>query len=225
MVDFHLVRRLLRRKECRMNEILRRRAMSNNESVDWESIARGLVDCTTPFTPYISDGVTRIRSGLFSECNIDTVVLPDTVTDVESYAFEGSEIRKFVAGSGLKRLSSPNGVGYGWSIFRYCKNLTDVVLNEGLLWIGYEAFRGCSALRQLTIPSTVTAIGDYVIYGIRSNPVVITMLGNVPPTVKNTSFNSASVIYVPDTAYDDYLAAWASYGFVSKVKKESEKPI
>lgn len=225
MVDIHLVRRLLRRKECRMNEILRRRAMSNNESVDWESIARGLVDYTTPFTPYIPDEVTKIRSSLFQGCEIDIVVLPDLVTDVENTAFANSTIQKFVAGSGLRRLSSPNGVVYAWSIFRNCKKLTDVVLNEGLLWIGYETFRGCSALRQLTIPSTVTAIGDYAVYGIAGDPVVITMLGNVPPTVKNSSFYSASVIYVPDAAYDDYLTAWASYDFVSKVKKESEKPI
>ena len=198
--------------------------MSNNESVDWESIARGLVDCTSPFVPYIPDGVTKIRSSLFRNCNIDTVVLPDAVTDVEDHAFSDSKIRKFIAGNGLERLSSPNGVTYSWSIFRDCKYLTDVVLNEGLLWIGYETFRGCSALHQLTIPSTVTAIGDFAVYGISGNPVVITMLGNVPPTVKNSSFGSASVIYVPNAAYDDYLTAWASYNFISKVKKISEKP-
>jgi len=43
--------------------------------------------------------------------------------------------------------------------FLRCVNLREVLLNEGLLKIGDDAFAGCVALVRIQVPSTVTAIG------------------------------------------------------------------
>ena len=47
----------------------------------------------------------------------------------------------------------PNGA------FSCCSNVTELQLNEGLLKIGAGAFAGCTALRRVTIPPTVTTYG------------------------------------------------------------------
>lgn len=45
------------------------------------------------------------------------------------------------------------------------KKLTSVVLPQGLEAIGYAAFAGCYQLRSITIPESVTLIGDYAFSG------------------------------------------------------------
>lgn len=43
--------------------------------------------------------------------------------------------------------------------FSDCISLQNVTLNEGLTTLGYRAFRNCTALTTINIPSTVTALG------------------------------------------------------------------
>ena len=40
------------------------------------------------------------------------------------------------------------------------QNLREVVLNEGLQMIGYDAFSSCTSLECITIPSTITEISN-----------------------------------------------------------------
>ena len=44
--------------------------------------------------------------------------------------------------------------------FKDCTQLREVVLNEGLKKIGVLAFDGCELLESITLPSTVTDIGN-----------------------------------------------------------------
>ena len=48
--------------------------------------------------------------------------------------------------------------------FIYCKQLIEVVFNDGLQKIGIGAFQECSSLSSITLPSTVTEIGEYAFY-------------------------------------------------------------
>ncbi|EJK50393.1 hypothetical protein THAOC_30645 [Thalassiosira oceanica] len=52
--------------------------------------------------------------------------------------------------------------------FDGCDKLVEVQLNEGLLTIGEEAFRDCTALSSVNIPSTVTELGCAVFHGCRN---------------------------------------------------------
>ena len=45
--------------------------------------------------------------------------------------------------------------------FRNCQQLREVILNKGLQMIGKSAFYGCTSLKSINIPSTVTKIGRY----------------------------------------------------------------
>ena len=49
--------------------------------------------------------------------------------------------------------------------FRGCSGLTSLTLPSGVTSIGEDAFRGCSGLTSLTLPSGVTSIGSYAFEG------------------------------------------------------------
>ena len=52
--------------------------------------------------------------------------------------------------------------------FFRCRNLREVVFNEGLRTIRRNAFCGCIFLQRITLPSTLTEIGDDAFNGCRS---------------------------------------------------------
>ena len=45
--------------------------------------------------------------------------------------------------------------------FYDCKQLREVIFNDGLQKIGWNAFRNCTSLSSIALPSTVTEIGEY----------------------------------------------------------------
>lgn len=66
--------------------------------------------------------VTKIGDGVFYERPIRSITIPDTVTEIGSYAFTG------------------------------CESLPEITLPDGLQKIGSAAFSGCTALREITVP-------------------------------------------------------------------------
>ena len=53
----------------------------------------------------------------------------------------------------------------GQYAFRDCTDLTSITIPSSVTEIGPEAFRGCTVLTQLSIPSSVTAIGREAFIG------------------------------------------------------------
>lgn len=74
--------------------------------------------------------VVEIGSGAFASSNVEKVLLPSTIIDISSGAFDG------------------------------CLNLQEVRLPEGLKTIGSYAFSGCRKLKEISIPSSVWKIGS-----------------------------------------------------------------
>ena len=56
----------------------------------------------------------------------------------------------------------------GSSAFRDCSSLTSVTIPTGVISIKAYAFRGCSSLTSVTIPTGVTSIDGYAFYGCSS---------------------------------------------------------
>ena len=54
----------------------------------------------------------------------------------------------------------PGQVAIGESAFRDCENLKELVIEEGVTYIGSHAFGGCR-LERITIPSTMEVIDTY----------------------------------------------------------------
>ena len=71
--------------------------------------------------------------------NITSVVIPEGVTSIDNWAFQGCE--------SLASVVIPEGVtSIGWSAFDGCKSLTSIVIPDSVTSIGYRAFKGCSSL-------------------------------------------------------------------------------
>ena len=104
----------------------------------------------------IPEYVTSIGKGAFYSSYIDYLRIPDSVTEIEDYAFSYSSIRTVVFGKGLKTL--------GNDAFSYCFSLEDINLPHGLVSIGDNAFADCVALNLLIIPETVQYIGSYAFF-------------------------------------------------------------
>jgi len=97
--------------------------------------------------------VTSIGDGAFFDCfNVDSVTIPDTVTNIGETAFRFS---------GLTSITIPGSVSsIGGGAFSSCWSLTNATLDNGVTSIGEYAFQGCFGLIQVTIPDSVTSIGE-----------------------------------------------------------------
>ncbi len=104
--------------------------------------------------------VTRISSYAFENNEIITsVVIPDTVKEIEASAFKSCEnLEKVVIGKNVKIIRS--------DAFIYCDNLKEVIFEENseLLNIGTNVFYCCSNLEKINLPKKLVSISDYAFF-------------------------------------------------------------
>ena len=87
---------------------------------------------------------------------------------------------------------------------------------EGITSIGLYAFYDCQSLTSITVPASVTSIGDHAFQcGSSTNKVTITMLGSTPPAIAATTmhYDNIASIVVPAGASAAYTAAanWSNF--------------
>ncbi len=129
----------------------------------------------------IPEGVTHIGYGAFYHCeDLAGVDIPLTVKTIEPEAFSqtkylanwknGGDVDDFlIVGDGIllaykgdaARVYIPNTVKkIAGGVFRNHPEITEVVLNAGLIEIGEDAFHGCTALSKVTGGKSVEKICD-----------------------------------------------------------------
>ena len=98
------------------------------------------------------------------------------------------------------------------------KSVTEITADdlEGITSIGLYAFYDCQNLTSITVPASVTSIGDHAFQcGSSTNKVTITMLGSTPPTIAATTmqYDNIASIVVPAGASAAYTAAanWSNF--------------
>lgn len=124
------------------------------------------------YIPEKIDGYTvvGIGSNAFSNEEMVSVVIPDTVTAIESNAFYKATALKnvtlsknltsiesdaFRSCSSLESIVIPDTVTkIGWSAFYNCTSLKDVKLSKSLTYLGSMAF-GSTAIDEIEIPKTL----------------------------------------------------------------------
>ena len=123
-------------------------------------VTQAVVNCSIDWWPI----------GVFSYCNnLETLVIGDAVTGLDfdssgTNPFTGCPIIKTVeVGKGIRTIPANwfSGKWYSDAANAAAKSLENLVLSEGLESIEYGAFEGCSNLRELNLPQTLTSIGDY----------------------------------------------------------------
>lgn len=98
------------------------------------------------------------------------------------------------------------------------KSVTAIAADDlaGITSIGLYAFYDCQSLTSITVPASVTSIGDHAFQcGSSTNKVTITMLGSTPPTIAATTmqYDNIASIVVPAGARAAYTAAakWSNF--------------
>ncbi len=101
--------------------------------------------------------VTAIEKNAFISCEMTSVVLPETVTEIGE--------RAFYACTNLTSITLPEGVTkIEYGTFESC-TFTSFIIPETVTEIGDRAFESCSELTSIVIPETVTEIGDIAFDG------------------------------------------------------------
>ena len=98
--------------------------------------------------------VTIIETNAFSQCSMTTVVLPETITEIGSYAFHDCE--------NLVSINFPETVTEINSYAFYnCSNLTSAVIPKNTTKIEYLAFGNCSSLASVTVKNKDCEIDSF----------------------------------------------------------------
>ena len=125
--------------------------LNGNPFAEWN----GKLECLSPNFVYEDDVLfnkdkSRIIS--FRKQNVESYVIPSSVTSIGDHAFWG------------------------------CRSLSEIVISSSVTSIGAGAFLGCRSLSEIVIPSSVTSIGDHAFLGCRSlseivSPFSVTSIG------------------------------------------------
>lgn len=93
--------------------------------------------------------ITEIKGCTFSRFNIKSVVIPDNVTSIGSFAFEGcGNLTDVIIGNNVTTIRVAAFVG--------CGMLSSVTIGNSVEYIGHDAFGFCMSLESITIPDSVT---------------------------------------------------------------------
>lgn len=146
-------------------------------------------DCVALKTLTLREGLEYIGNGAFDSCAITKLVIPDSVTRLES-PFDGcSKLESVKVGASVKIIP-----GYSFS---NCTSLTKVELPEGLQAIHPAAFDGCTALPEITIPASVTEVDGF---SRCKNLKKITFCGDAPSIGYYAFSGVTATAYYPDNS-------------------------
>lgn len=108
--------------------------------------------CTSLTKVVLPEGLKSIGEYAFSDCdNLVEVNLPDTVETIGLQAFRYCNLSTITIPASVTEMST--------EVFSYCTSLSEVIFQPGTTKIWDYEFNGCSSLTEITIPETVTTIG------------------------------------------------------------------
>ena len=160
----------------------------------------------------ISEGLTSIGLGAFTECNLSTITLPESLVTIGEYAFNTCR--------DLTSITIPKGVkSIKEAAFAQCQSLISVTIpdNSKLTLIGGYAFYDCRSLTSITIPKSVTSIERRAFAKCSKLSNVYCRPEKVPSTAADVFLDSTpkdATLHVPASAWASYKATepWSDFG-------------
>ena len=168
--------------------------------------ANAFSGCTSLKSIVFPEGLKRIGEAAFNYTALTSVIVPDSVTQIDAKAFiRCKQLTKATLPAGLSQISNelfyecdklsavniPQGVtSIGQYAFFYCPKLAAISIPEGVASIGPHAFYKC-ALESIRLPAVLTSLGDNAFSGCTSLTEVVS------PMWKNFSNCPATQVTVP----------------------------
>ena len=171
--------------------------------------------CSNLTTVTFEEGATEVARGLFEGCpGLTSIVIPDTVTVIEGYAFANSALKEVVIGSnvtsieynafygtGITEVEIPDSVTkIESSAFMNCFSLESVTLSASLTSLGTYVFENCEKLQSISLPDRLTTVPSETFRGCSALETVT--LGNSVTKIDTSAFRSCIAlreITIPDT--------------------------
>ncbi len=144
-------------------------------------------DCTSLKNAIIGKSVESICGYTFKNCtSLESIEIPDNVKYIGYFCFYNcTSLKELPIGNGVETIGysafGTNATNVAFSFenitipdsvkkiepyaFCYCTSLKKVTFGSGIETIGYSAFGYCTSL-EITIPDSVTTIGDYAFYNV-----------------------------------------------------------
>lgn len=174
------------------------------ECIAWErsrlsdafnSVGINPLECVTELYPKMFNGCTEVKQltippkftnipdSFAGSLKIETLVIPEGIVSVDTWAFESCDK--------LKSIKFPSTLVEIWAdAFSHCYSLTTIELPEGLTHIHDYAFANCNALEKIKLPSTLKAIKSFAF----SNC----------PNLKEIEFNGSKSQWISINFYKDW---------------------
>ena len=187
--------------------------LNGNPFAEWN----GKLECLSPNFVYEDDilfNKDKSRIIAFRNQNIESYVIPSSVTCIGDWAFSGCD--------SLSEIVIPSSVtSIGNSAFSGCRSLSEIVIPSSVTSIGDSAFSGCRSLSEIVIPSSVTSIGDWAFSGCDSLSEIV-----IPSSVTSIGHHafygchSLSAIVIPSSVTSIGNSAFYNCSFPNNLKKE-----
>ena len=166
-------------------------------------------DCTAlTSVTFAADGaLSDIGNSAFRGAGITSIVVPDNVVTINNYAFYGcSSLVSAVIGKNCATTLS------GSHMFEGCVALETVEFGEGITKLQYQAFKGCTSLKSITLPSTLEALNGTEGFIDCTSLTSITIPASVTTITGNTFKNCTSLKTVTFEGMPSSITATAFAG-------------
>jgi len=110
---------------------------------------------------------------IFPSGRTSAYTIPNSVTNISTNAFITSKLTSLVIPSSVTSISD--------GAFAWCKDLSNIQFNHGLLTLGDNTFYECVNLASVRLPASVTAIGNWAFTGCSNLAIVslpLKLVGN-----------------------------------------------
>ncbi len=124
--------------------------------------------------------ITHINAGMWmNDDPLRAIKLSDSVQYLDRWTFANNENLEIVIfGSGMREICYSHNANRAGAVFMNCRNLRQVILNDGLETIGEYAFSGCKSLMSIEIPESVTSIADTAFFALPEGFTIIGEAGS-----------------------------------------------
>ena len=187
--------------------------LNGNPFANWN----GKLKCLSPNFVYEDDilfNKDKSRIISFRNQNIETYVIPSSVTSIDDWAFYGCySLSEIVISSSVTSI--------GDSAFSWCLSLSEIVIPSSVTSIGDFAFYCCDSLSEIVIPSSVTSIGDSAFY--RCDSLSEIVIPSSVTIIGDSAFSccgSLSEIVIPSSVTSIGNSAFYGCNFPDNLKQE-----